>query len=45
MMPIVTFNIWSLTSKINRVYPLTMVNLSAKFDEEAENSLISIVFA
>ena len=35
---------WPLTSKINRVYSLTMINMSAKFDEEAHNGLASIVF-
>ena len=33
-----------LTYKINRVHPLTMVNMSAKFDREAHNVLVSIVF-
>ena len=28
--------LWPVTSKINRVYRLTMVNMSAKFDEEAQ---------
>ena len=27
--------LWPVTSKTNRVYRLTMVNMSAKFDEEA----------
>ena len=35
---------WPLTSKINRVYPLIMVNMSSKFDEEAHSGLVSIVF-
>ena len=35
---------WPLTSKINRVHPLAMVNMSAKFDQEAHNGLVSIVF-
>ena len=30
-------DLWHLTFKINRVYPLTMVNMSAKFDEEIHN--------
>ena len=30
---------WPLTSKINRVHPLTMVNMSAKFDKEIRFSL------
>ena len=34
----------TLTSKINRVHPLIIVNMSAKFDEEAHNSLVSITF-
>ena len=33
-----------LTSKINRVHPLTMVKMSAKFDKEINNGLVSIVF-
>ena len=35
---------WPLTSKINRVHPLTKVNISAKFDEEIHNGSVSIVF-
>ena len=35
---------WPLTSKINRVHPLTMVNMSAKFDKEIHNGLVSIMF-
>ena len=37
---------WPMTSKINtrRVHPLTMANMYAKFDEEAHNGLVSIVF-
>ena len=35
---------WPLTSKINRVYPLTMVNMSVKFDKEIHNGSVSIVF-
>ena len=30
-------DLWPLTSKINRVHPLTMVNTSAKFDKEIHN--------
>ena len=37
-------DLWLLTSKINRVHPLTMVNMSAKFDREIHNGLVSIVF-
>ena len=33
-----------MNSKINRVYSLTMVNMSAKFDEEAHVGLVYIVF-
>ena len=34
-----------LTSKINRVHPLIMANIfNAKFDEEAHNGLVSILF-
>ena len=36
--------LWPLTSKINRVHPLIMVNLSAKFDKETSNNLVSMVF-
>ena len=36
--------LWPLTSKINRVHPPTMANMSAKFDEEAHNGLVSILF-
>ena len=35
---------WPLTSKIIRVNPLTIVNISAKFDDEIHNGLVSIVF-
>ena len=35
---------WPLTYKINRVHPQTMANMSAKFDEEAHNGLVSIMF-
>ena len=38
MMPFMTFIFEPVTSKINRIHPLTMVNMSAKFDEEAQNS-------
>ena len=37
-------NLWPLTSKINMVHSLTMANMSGKFDEEAHNGLVSIVF-
>ena len=33
-----------LTSKINRVHPLTMANMSAKFDQEEKNYLVAIMF-
>ena len=33
--------LWPLTSKINRVHP---VNMSAKFDKEIHNGLVSIMF-
>ena len=36
-------HLWPVTSKINRVHPLPIVNMSAKFDEEAQNGLVSIV--
>ena len=39
-----TFDLWSPISKINRIHPLTMANMSAKFDEEAHNGLVCIVF-
>ena len=32
---------WPLTSKINRAHPLTIVNISEKFDQEAHNGLVS----
>ena len=35
---------WPLTSKINRVHPLITVNMSAKFDKEICNGLVSMVF-
>ena len=37
-------DLWPLTSKINRVHPLIIVNMSAKFAEEAHNGLVSIAF-
>ena len=37
-------DLWPLTSKINRVHPLTIANMSTKFDQEAHNSLVAIVF-
>ena len=37
-------SIMTLTSKINRVHPLTMANMSAKFDEETHNGLVFIMF-
>ena len=33
-----------MTSKINRILPLIMVNMSVKVDEEAHNGLVTIVF-
>ena len=39
MMPIVT-----LYFDLHRVPPLTMVNMSAKFDVEAHNRLVSLLF-
>ena len=36
--------IWPLISKINRVYPLFIVNTSANFDEEAHNGYVSMLF-
>ena len=36
--------LWPLTSKTYEVYSLTMVNMSAKFNEEANNGLVSIMF-
>ena len=33
-----------MTSKINRVHPLVIVNMSAKFDEDVHNSLVAIPF-
>ena len=37
-------DLWALTSKMDRVHPLTMANMYAKFDEEAHNGLVSILF-
>ena len=37
-------DLWPLTSKINRVHPLIMVNMSAKFDKETCNGVVSMVF-
>ena len=37
-------SIVTLTFKIDRVYPLTMANMSAKFDQVTHNGLVSIVF-
>ena len=37
-------SIVNLIFEIIRVHPLIMVNKSVKFDEEAHNSLVSIVF-
>ena len=33
-----------LTSKINRVHPLFIANMSVKLDKEVHNSLVSIAF-
>ena len=33
---------WHVTSKINSVYPLAMVNMSAKFDADAHNGFVVI---
>ena len=38
------FDLWPVTSKINRVHPLTIANMSAKFYEEAHTSLVSSMF-
>ena len=35
---------WPLTFKINRVHPLTIVNMFAKSDKEIHNGEVSIVF-
>ena len=37
-------DLWSPTSKINRVHSFIMINISAKFDEEAHNGVVCIVF-
>ena len=37
-------DLWPLTYKINRVHPLTMANMSAKFDKETQNGSVSIMF-
>ena len=36
--------LWPLTSKINRVYPLIKINMSAKFNEDAHKDIVSIAF-
>ena len=36
--------LWPLTCKINRVHPLTMVKMSAMFDKETCNGVVSIMF-
>ena len=36
-------DLWHPTSKTNRVHPLIMVNMSAKFGQEAHNGLVPIV--
>ena len=33
-------DLWPVTSKINRVHPLIIVNMSAKFDEKAHNGSV-----
>ena len=38
------WDLWPLTSKINRVHPLITVNMSCKFDKEICNGLVSMVF-
>ena len=38
-----TCQLWPLTSKINKVHPLTMSNMSTKFDGVAHYGLISIM--
>ena len=38
-------DLWPLTSKINGVYPFTMVNISAKFVEKAHNGLVFSMFS
>ena len=37
-------DLWPLTSKINKVHPLIMVNRSIKFDKVTSNGLVSILF-
>ena len=37
-------DLWHLTSEINRVHPLVIVNMSAKFDEDIYNSLVAFAF-
>ena len=36
--------LWPVTSKINRINSITMVNMSAKFDKEVHNDLVSMMF-
>ena len=35
---------WPLTLTINKVHPLIMNNMCVKFDEDAHNPLVSILF-
>ena len=37
-------DLWPWTSKINVLHPLVIVNMSATFDEEVHNSLVSVKF-
>ena len=37
-------DLWPLTSKVNRIHSLTIVDMSANFDEDAHSSLVFIVF-
>ena len=36
-------DLWPLTLKINRVYPLILTNMCAKFDEDLQNCWVSIM--
>ena len=36
-------NFWLLTKEINRVHPLIIVNMSAKFDRDTHNGSVAIV--
>ena len=44
LLSIVTLTFDPVTSGFNRVHPLVMRSMSAKFDEDVHNSLVAIAF-